>query len=193
MYSSNQTLRTAAKKVFAKEVDASAFLNPRRRPDLLVLKDASVSLVGSEEFDHSSNLATMREVLLLELKRGRSTIGRDDVNQAEGYVQDLQLAGIDGPPFFRAFVVGHEQHERVEPVRVLGDPPSARIQVTTYSQLVRTAQRRLFSLREELSERYDEAETDDLLLRAIAADGQLELDVTRLQSSSEDEDSDSVH
>ncbi len=193
MYSSNQTLRTAAKKVFAKEVDASAFLNPRRRPDLLVLKDASVSLVGSEEFDHSSNLATMREVLLLELKRGRSTIGRDDVNQAEGYVQDLQLAGIDGPPFFRAFVVGHEQHERVEPVRVLGDPPSARIQVTTYSQLVRTAQRRLFSLREELSERYEEAETDDLLLRAIAADGQLELDETRLQSSSEDEDSDSVH
>lgn len=175
MYASNQTLRTAAKRVFGKSLDDAAFINPRRRPDLLVLQDATVSLVGSEQFDSSSGLSAMREVLLLELKRGHSTIRREDVNQAVGYVEDFQQAGIDGSPYFRAFVVGHEVDPRVARVRKLGEPETARVQVSTYSQLVRTAEQRLFSLRRELTARYEATETDDLLLRAVGDNSQLEL------------------
>ena len=176
MYASNQTLRTAAEKVFGKKLDPAAFCNPKRRPDLLVLRDASVSLVGSERFENTTNLMTMDEVLLLELKRGRSTISREDVSQAEGYVQDFQLAGIDGPPFFKAFVVGHQKDARVEGVRKLGEPESARVQVVTYSQLVRTAHQRLFRLRDDLANRYEAIDTEDLLHRAARSDPQLGLD-----------------
>lgn len=191
MYSSNQTLRSAVTKVFGERVDATAFLNPRRRPDLLVLEDASVSVVGSEQFDTETSLVTLREVLLLELKRGRSTIRREDIGQAEGYVQDLQHAGLDGTPYFRTFVVGHEVGQKVEPVRRLGDPESARVQVVTYSQLVRTARRRLFRLREELAERYDALETDDLLRRTEGA--QLELEHPADDTSPEAPGSDALH
>ena len=175
MFSSNQTLRGAAKRVFGVEPSPEAFVNPRRRPDLIALKDATVSIVGSDGIDRTTQLASLQEVLLIELKRGRSTIGGEEVKQAEGYVQDLQDAGLDGNPFVHAFVVGHTIGDKVTPVRRMGDPETARVQITSYSQLVRSAEARLFKLRTELAGRYQEAMTDDLLDRAFSVDRQLEL------------------
>lgn len=83
---------------------------------------------------------------------------------------------LEGPPFIRAFVVGHERDLHVEPVRRVGENPErGRIQVTTYGQLVRTAEQRLFRLRERLKTRYDELSGSDLLKRVLEEPQQLEL------------------
>lgn len=178
MFSSNQTLRNAVNAVFGKKLGPEAFINPRRRPDLVSLSDSTLSVVGSDGIDRSTQLASLQEVLLIELKRGRSTVGRAEVSQAEGYVQDFQHAGLDGSPYFHAFIVGHARDDKVDPVRKIGEPETARVQVTTYAHLVRSAEARLFKLREELTDRYQEAMTDELLDRAFSGGGQLELDTT---------------
>ncbi|HYD48554.1 MAG TPA: ATP-binding protein [Terriglobales bacterium] len=176
-YASNLSLRRAVEKVFKKKVKkASSFINHRKRPDLLIQADFTLSAVATEEFD-SGGLTKLRDILLIELKKGGSCIGRDEVTQAEHYVEDLIGCGLlDGAPFIRAFVVGDEVDQRVQSVRTIGaNPERGRIQTCTYGQLVRTALQRLFRLRERLGDRYDDASGTDLLQRVLKEPKQQEL------------------
>lgn len=68
-YASNLSLRLAIEKVFGSRIDGASFLNPRKRPDLLVLGDASLSAVAIDKFDPETGLNRLSEVLLLELKK----------------------------------------------------------------------------------------------------------------------------
>ena len=178
-YASNVTLRTAAEKVFGRKVEASAFLNPRQRPDIMVLADSTMSIVGTETFDGSgSDLTAIRNVLVIELKKGNSAIGRDEMNQASGYVQDFLGSGaLDGTPMFRAFVVGHTV-----------DPKAARdfdikadnvirgsVHATTYGQLTRTANQRLFRLRDKIPTRYEDVTGAELSAKVMGTASQAAL------------------
>lgn len=175
-YAMNVSLRHAVEKVFKKRVKKGAFINDRKRPDLVIQGDFTLAAVATEEFD-ASGLTKLRNVLVIELKRGGSCIGRDEVTQAEHYVEDLMGCGLlDGTPFIRAFVVGEEVDQRVQSVRTIGENPErGRIQACTYSQLVRTALQRLFRLRERLGDRYDEAPGSDLLRRVLSEPRQQDL------------------
>jgi hypothetical protein len=157
LYSSNVTIRKAAEKVFKKQIDEKALGNPRQRPDLIFLKDSTLSLVGTEEFGPDSTIVKLTHLLLLELKKGRSAIGREEIRQAEDYVEDLLNCGLlDGPPFIHAFVVGFETDAGVHSVSVGKEPVVARVEPCTFGQLVRTAKVRLFKLHERISERYQD-------------------------------------
>lgn len=176
LYSSNLTLRRAVENVFGERLPADAFENPRRRPDLVVLSDgSSLCAVGSEELAPDTDLVQFRRVLVVELKRGGFRVTRNEVNQASGYAEDLLNCGLlDGMPFVSAWVVGDSVDEHVERVRKIGsNPEKARIEVATYSQLVRTAGQRLFRLREELSQRYEGMDRQELISRT----GAFELDL----------------
>jgi hypothetical protein len=176
-FSSNVSPSTAMKKVFGKRVGDHVFENPRHRPDLIILPDATISGVATEHFDEASGLSILRDILLIELKRGDSEIGRDQVYQACSYVEDLLASNLlDGQPYFRAFVVGHRISSKIERVLKIGEnPPRGRVEATTYLQLVRTAEKRLFRLRERLTTRYEEVTGTDLLERVLAEPQQLPL------------------
>jgi hypothetical protein len=176
-YASNVSLRSAVNKVFGSRLGTDAFKNSKKRPDLVILNDASLSAVAIEGFDEKGLLATMKHVLILELKKGASAIGRSEMHQAVDYVQDLQKCGLlDGPPFIDSFVVGHAVDDKVERFQKLGEKPElGRIQATTYGQLVRTGEARLFKLRDSLQERYDEVKGSDLLARVLKEPRQQDL------------------
>ena len=143
-YVSNVSLTRAMREIFGKRLAGGEIENPRKRTDILVLGDATVSGVATERFEESA-LPTMSQVLLLELKRGGSEITRDNVNQATNYVQDFLGTGlIEGQPHFRVFVIGHTVSEKVQ--RRLEIPSRAEIEIVTYAQIVRQANRRLFRL-----------------------------------------------
>jgi hypothetical protein len=172
-YVSNVSLTTAMREIFGKRLVGGEIANPRKRTDILVLGDATVSGVATERFEELA-LPTMSQVLLLELKRGGSEITRDHVNQATNYVEDfLGSRLIEGEPFFRVFVVGHTVSDKVQVRREI--PPRAKIEVATYGQLVRQANRRLFRLRDRLTSRYEEVTGSDLLNRILAEPEQLRL------------------
>jgi hypothetical protein len=171
---SNVSLTTAMREIFGKRSVDGTFQNSRKRTDLMVLADATVSGMATEQVDDQSGLAVMQQVLLIELKRGALEITREHVHQATDYVEDFLRSGLlDGAPTFKAFVVGHRISEKVEPFREI--PPRASIQLATYGQLVRSAHRRLFRLRERLTSRYDEVSGTDLLTRILAEPEQLVL------------------
>lgn len=176
-YASNVSLQTALKTLFNKRLDPKAFLNPRKRPDLLILSDSTICGVSTDAYDNEKGLSSLRDILLIELKRGRVEIGREEVHQATDYVEDLTRSGhLDGTPFIRAFVVGHTKSSKVEETRKIGESPvRARIDVTTYNQLVRTGEKRLFRLKEKLAARYEEISGVNLFERATLGAEQLDL------------------
>jgi len=170
-YASNVTLRTAAEKVFGQKPDASAFINARQRPDLVVMADATYSVVGTETFDsYDQNLTKIQDVLIIELKKGKSAIGRDEMNQADGYVQDFLSCGVmDGTPMFRAFVVGYEIQPKTSKEKAITENGvlRGRVVATTYGQLTRSAHQRFFKLKEKIPTRYDDVSGADLMTRVM--------------------------
>jgi hypothetical protein len=157
-YSSNSGLRSAVLKVFGESKSDVAFSNARQRPDLLVRADSTVSAVATEEVDADTSIVTFRRVLLVELKRGGFTITTKEMNQASGYCEDLMTCGLlDGKPHIQAFVVGHSVDPKMALVRKLGDPETAKVNAVSFSQLVRTANGRLFKLRDSVEHRYPDS------------------------------------
>ncbi|MEW9625825.1 ATP-binding protein [Rhodanobacter geophilus] len=177
-YASNSTLRTVAEEVFGSRKADTTFQNPRRRPDLVILTDATISLTATTTFNGTDHLACMRDVLLIELKKGHSTIGREEMHQAEGYIEDLMSNGaLASRPFFHAYVVGHEIAQATTRTKSLGESQDvfARIQATTYGQLTDTANRRLMNLKERIPSRYEEVNGYDLVQKVMGQPSQAPL------------------
>lgn len=169
----NVSLSTAMREIFKKRLQRDEIENPRKRADLVVLGDATVCGVATERIE-DAGMPTMSQVLLVELKRGAAEISRDNVHQATDYVEDFLRSGlIEGAPEFKVFVVGHKKAANVEPSRDIGT--RAKVQVCTYGQLVRQANRRLFRLKERLASRYEHVTGNDMLNRILAEPQQLPL------------------
>lgn len=181
-YASNVTLQSAAKKVFGEKPAASAFLNARQRPDLVVMADATYSVVGTEIFDSlDQNLSKIQDVLIIELKKGKSAIGREEMNQADGYVQDFLSSGVmDGTPMFRAYVVGYEIQPKTSREKEIKENGvlRGRLVATTYGQLTRTAHKRFFKLKEKIPTRYDNISGVDLMTKVMQTASQTSFTLT---------------
>ncbi len=178
-YASNVSLRTAAEKVFGQKPESQAFNNSRQRPDLVVMADATYSVVGTEVFDsYEQNLAKIQDVLIIELKKGKSAIGRDEINQADGYVQDFLSSGVlDGAPMFRAYVVGYEIQPKTSKEKEIKEEGvlRGRVVATTYGQLTRSAHQRFFKLKEKIPTRYDNVSGVDLMKKVMQTQSQARL------------------
>ncbi|MFD0957982.1 ATP-binding protein [Paenibacillus chungangensis] len=155
-YTSNVSLASAMNKLFQKKVHKESFYNSRNRPDIIILENATLSAVCSEEFDDDSALSKMKRILIIELKRGGFAIGRNEMDQANHYVEDLLNSGhLSGSPFINAYVVGHEIDSKITRIRKVGDNPErGRIEASTFGQLVSTANQRLMRLKDQLNDRY---------------------------------------
>lgn len=183
-YSSNRQLQTAVETVFKKKVGKEVFNNHKKRPDIVVLNDSTASVTGTEFFDNESNLATLNKLLIIELKRGGFKLTREERNQAQGYVEDFMNCGnIIGNPYIEAFVVGESFSEKVQPITKVANDNSVemgKIRITTFGQLVDTAEKRLFGLRQKLFDRYDDIPGMELFEKVV---GQQELDFDVAKSS----------
>ncbi len=152
-YTSNRQLRTIVKKIFKVDSDGNTFENYRKRPDLFLLSDSTASVTGAEQFNPDTDLVEMRRILIIELKRGGSSLSRDNRDQAVHYVEDfIGCKELTGNPHIFAFVVGETISGKVFEIPEVAN--NGHVYVTTFAQLVDTAQRRLFNLREKLTERY---------------------------------------
>jgi len=171
-YVSNRQLQTVAKELFHRSDGKEIFDNPRKRPDLIALEDYTIGLTGTQNFDADKNLMTTTNILLVELKRGGFELKRDERNQLQGYLEDLLKAGIiGGSPYIYGYLVG----KKVEQGGLSGvdikhpsdaSRPAGKITIATFSQLVDTAERRLFRLRDALRERYDDVPGMELFSRS---------------------------
>ena len=110
----------------------------------------------------------IQHVLVIELKKGGFELTRKEVNQADGYVQDIAASGaMSGSPFICAWVVGQKIAAGVERDKQLGNPAYGRVRAVTFGLLVDTANARLLKLRTVLADRYGGSSTDELLNRVF--------------------------
>lgn len=129
------------------------------------MPNSSISITGIEDVPVNIGLATVRKLLLIELKRGGFEITRNERNQAQGYIEDLLNSNLGVSCQITAFVVGDSVATNVASVVNVGD--SNLLYVTTYSQLVDTAERRMFGLRQILASRYDDVPGMDLYAQVL--------------------------
>jgi hypothetical protein len=180
-YCSNATLQTVARELF-KSTEAQ-FINEKNRPDIVVLPDKTTcQLTGIESFDRAdATLIQLQQVLLIELKKGGFKINRAEVNQADGYVQDIAASGaISGAPYIYAWVVGQKIAAGVASDKRVADEQRGeygRVRATTFGALVDTANRRLLKLRDVLAARYESIPTDALLNRVFSQGTQERMDI----------------
>ena len=170
-YVSNRQLQTAAKQLFNRADAKDIFINPKKRPDLIVLENYSIGLTGTDNFDSERNLVITTNILLVELKRGGFELTRAERNQLQGYLEDLRASGVvGGSPYINAFLVGMKVEKGGLSGSRVTDPNDdkkeiGKITITSFSQLVDTAEQRLFRLRDTLKDRYDDIPGMDLFNR----------------------------
>lgn len=168
-YCSNVTLQTVARELF-KSTEAQ-FINERHRPDIVVLPEKTTwQMTGIESFEPvDPTLTRMQHVLVIELKKGGFELTRKEINQADGYVQDIAASGaMSGSPFICAWVIGQKIAAGVERDKQLGNPAYGRVRAATFGSLVDTANARLLKLRTVLADRYGGSSTDELLNRVFS-------------------------
>ncbi|NHC07893.1 ATP-binding protein [Azonexus fungiphilus] len=174
-YCSNVTLQTVARELF--NSTEAQFINERNRPDIVVLPEKTTwQMTGIESFDPSDpTLTQLQHILVIELKKGGFELTRKEVNQADGYVQDIASSGaMSGTPFISAWVVGKKVAAGVAREKEVGDGNRkyGRIRAATFGSLVDTANARLLKLRSVLADRYSASSTDQLLDRVFSQPSQ---------------------
>lgn len=154
-YIFNRQLGTAVEKLFGKDKTYQPKINYKKRPDLICLPDSSFSITGIEDSSNDIALVQLRKVLIIELKRGGFNISRAERDQIQGYVEDLHSSNLGKDCDFTAFAVGYSLDRNISTQTSVCEG-HGRIYITTYDQLIDTAEKRMFGLREKLASRYDD-------------------------------------
>ena len=152
-------MKTFAANVFGDDKFYRADVNYRKRPDLICMPDSTIGITGIEDVPDEIGLVKVRKLLLIELKKGAFEIKRKERDQAVGYLEEIVSSTVlGGSCYVTGFVVGDSIADSIgNSVDVkFKDVKAGTLFVTTYSQLVDTAERRMFGLRKVLADRYDD-------------------------------------
>lgn len=150
----NRQMKTAVEQIFGNDKFYTVDANYKKRPDLVCLPNSTIGVTGIEDLPNSTGLVKVRKLLLIELKKGGFKITRTERNQLEGYVEDLLNSNLGNECQITAFVVGDSIADNLEQATKIGE--RGNVFVTTYDQLVDTAEFRMFGLRKVIASRYDD-------------------------------------
>jgi len=106
-YIFNRQMKTAVSQVFGEDKFQRIDINEKKRPDLVIMPDSTIGVTGLTDMTDEPNLVKVRQLLLIELKKGAFKITRDERNQAQGYIEDLaKSTALGGNCRIIGFVVG---------------------------------------------------------------------------------------
>jgi len=180
-YVSNNWLSSVLKKHLKRPDKVKNLSVPKKRPDIIVFDDGSLLGYATEEHNPETGLVEFKRLLLIELKCGGKEITPIEVSQTEEYMNELYYSNAFNSNLkIDAFTVGDTVSNRMgksKDIKGNNDITWGHIVAVSYGQLVTTAERRLFGLKNQLFERYELMGTNDLLNRALSPDkGQIALE-----------------
>ena len=153
-YVSNRQLQTVINTLFKDKAIHRQDINYKQRPDIVCLENSTIAITGTEEFSTETELSTINKILIIELKRGGFKLTREERTQAQNYSEDL-LAAFPNTRI-NAYVVGDIIGDNMQRITTIGNNEAGKVFVSTFSQLVDTAEKRLFGLRKKLASMYDD-------------------------------------
>lgn len=173
MYTYNKTLNTIVKNVF-KNNKYKELEEPNKRPDLVVFEESTVASYGFEDWNDEININEYKKILIIELKKGYFTIEQNEIAQAMTYVNALyNSTSLPSKPSIYAYVVGDKVSNDIS--RKVKMDETKQICACTYLELVSTAKKRLFKLRETLNDRYEKMSTESIVDKVLKEPKQLEI------------------
>jgi len=102
---SNKWLLTIVKQMYKHKIVEKY----QSRPDFVILSDTSISIHTTDAFDSKTEqIKGYAKILIIELKKGKSTIGVDELDQARNYAIELKKSGelVSQSPQIVCFVLG---------------------------------------------------------------------------------------
>lgn len=172
-YTFNRTLSTVMQTLLKGQKRDSTDINWSKRPDLVVGSDYTLSSTCTEEPDENE-IFVINKILIIELKKGGSSIGRKEMGQAEEYVDSLYKGNmLNCKPKIKAFVVGDSISESISTKKTQED--YGEVYAYTYRQLAQTAGKRLFNLKDKLMVHYQQLSARDYLTEILEEPRQMEL------------------
>jgi hypothetical protein len=180
-YVSNSWLSTILKKHLQRPEKVKNLNVPQKRPDIIVFDDGSLIGYATEEYNPETDLVEYKQLLLIELKCGGKEITPLEVSQTEEYMNELFYSNAFNSNIkIDAYTVGDSVSNRMgksKDIKGTNDIVWGHMVAASYGQLVKTAERRLFGLKNQLSERYELMGINDLLNRALSPENaQIPLD-----------------
>lgn len=176
MFVSNSALTTVVKELFKDEdYDLDMIENPRRRPDIICLKQYSIKAVCTDRIDTSAGeIMKPDQILIVEVKRGGFEITSEEVAQVEYYVRQIRKSAVlHSSATIDAYVVG----AKLGDIDAEKETSSGRIHAVTYGHLVDTATSKLFRLRQRLQDHYNALGHESIVEQALKETKQLKMDV----------------
>lgn len=85
-FASNRRMATVIRQLLG---GASTEISPIR-PDFVALPDRSIGVYSADAYDEAGEVAGVRKVLIVELKKGGSTIGVEELRQGEDYAMEIR-------------------------------------------------------------------------------------------------------
>lgn len=176
MFASNSALTTVVKGLFKdNDYDLEEIDNPRKRPDIVCLKQYSLKAVCTERNDSiAGEIMKPDQILIVEVKRGGFEITAQEVSQVENYVRQIRKSAVlHSSATIDAYVVG----AKLGDIDTYKETSSGKIHAVTYGHLVDTASTKLFRLREKLQEHYDAMGQETIVEQALKTPKQLQIDL----------------
>jgi hypothetical protein len=148
-FMSNRTLSSIIKLYFTERV----LEKPNRRPDFVILPDASIGAYSIEAFNEDHEIEGIGAVVIVELKKGGFDIDDKEKDQAMYYAREIRKSGKVGRTTkITCYVLGSTIDVNAETKNFDG---SITIIPMRYSTLISKAKARLFGLIEELEKYKD--------------------------------------
>jgi len=174
-YTFNKALTTVLKTLLQSQRKENIDIEWAKRPDLAIGSDFTLSSVCVEDVDENE-IFIVDKILIIELKKGGFTIGRQEMNQAEEYIDAIYKGNkLNCKPKIKAFVVGDTVSPSISTKKTQED--YGEVYAYTYKQLVQTAGKRLFNLKDKLTVRYQELNAKDYLAEILGEPRQMNLPI----------------
>ena len=151
-FTSNKSITKVMRELFGAKVNSDI-----HRPDFVILpKEGTVGVYSADAFDYKNSSGESRglsKVVIVELKRGGSSIGPEEIGQAAGYAIKLKNTGnIPGSPQYLCYVVGSKLEQGAD---VQTNGPDITTIPIQYDALINAADARLLGIRKKIEESFD--------------------------------------
>jgi hypothetical protein len=137
-------------EIIGKFLGGADYKPPKLRPDFVVLPETSIGAYCADSYDAAGEIAGIRKVAVLELKKGGFCVKQHEMNQAMGYCKEIKKARqVDASTEIVAYVLGATLEPDLEKMTV---GTSITVIPMVYQTILRKAHQRTFNLQKRLHE-----------------------------------------
>lgn len=162
-FASNRSMATVIRKLLG-GTDTDT---PRTRPDFVALPDRSIGVYSADSYDDGGEVAGVRKVLIVELKKGGFTVTRDELRQGEDYALEIQKANlVRADTEIIVYVLGATLGDDAQDERSVGK--TTKLVPMMYDTVLKRAHARTFNLHRKLESAQPRIETDSDVEEVLA-------------------------